>query len=659
VRTTLARGLLGLVLLACAPVRAQSTEDAGTPPMSEVIDVVGEVPDPEPMDRAARRDPSSVVTVISVEERGGTARDTAEVLSTAPGVSIQDSGGYGQGKSLVVRGASSNGTLVLLDGIPLNGAGGSMDLSRVPLALARELEVMRGSAGSSHGSGALGGVVNIITRAPGDTLSLAGELSHGSWNTTTGWLSLTGPVLDSELLLLLHGGTSSGRFAYPFDATPTLPGDAPELRRRENNDARGAGALVRLRRRLSQGVVLDAMGEGTLEGRGLAGTAQNPLADARQSNRRGILSLRVLGDLGHHVHVSARAHYRQERLELSGGPLPQQGVQTLRTGGVEAEGSLPLGSWNVASALASLGGEGVATDGAPVTSDGRTSWLRASVRVMDDLALLDGRLHVTPSLRVERVGAFTLLSPKLGARVTLPARLELRANVGQAHRAPSLVELYVRQGTLLPNPDLRPERAVSTDVALAHRTERSLVSVGGFFASYEDLITYEAYPPFAAKPSNFASARVSGLEVDAEARPFSFLSGSLAYTFLVSRNLRDDPRYYLKDIPLRPRHTLAARVTAGPSWLTGRVEVRAQSSQLRNRTGELVLPGRTLLHAGLSTTVGQRPAFTFSVDLKNVLDVHVDDFDGYPLPGRAVLASVALALDVPPSPSTAKKADTP
>ncbi|AGC42317.1 TonB-dependent receptor [Myxococcus stipitatus DSM 14675] len=640
----------GLAVVLCASAPAWAQETRPEEPLSEVIDVVGKVPDPEPMDRASQRDPSSVVTVISVEERGGTARDTADILATSPGVSVQDSGGYGQSKSLVVRGASSNGTLVLLDGIPLNGAGGNTDLSRIPLALAREFEVMRGSAGARYGSGGLGGVVNIVTRSPGDTVSLSGELSYGSWNTATGWLAATAPLLDSELLLLLHGGTSSGDFPYPFDPTPTFPGDAPESRRRDNNDARGLGALLRLRHRLAPGVVVDAMAEGALDGRGLAGTAQNPVADARQSNRRGVLSLRLLGSLAGGIQLSARAHLRQEHLKLSGGPVAQRGEQSLLAGGAEVEGRMPLGRAHVLSLTSSVGREGLTTEGEPTGTTPRTSWLRASVMAMDDVSLFDGDLHVTPSVRLERVGRYTLLSPKVGARMSLPARLEVRANVGQTHRAPSLMELYVRQGTLLPNPDLRPERAVSADVALAHRTEHSLVSVGGFHTLYEDLIAYEAYPPFAAKPSNFSSASVSGLEVDMEARPTSFLSGSLAYTFLVSRNLRDDPRYYLRDLPHRPRHTLSARVALGPSWLTGRAELRAQSSQFRNRTGELVLPGRALLHAGLSSTVGRRPALTFSLDFKNLLDAHVEDFDGYPLPGRTVLASVAMTLDLSPTP---------
>ena len=46
---------------------------------------------------------------------------------------------------------------------------------------------------------------------------------------------------------------------------------------------------------------------------------------------------------------------------------------------------------------------------------------------------MGGRAVLAPSLRVERIGPFTTLSPKLGLTATLPWALELRANAGQAH----------------------------------------------------------------------------------------------------------------------------------------------------------------------------------------------------------------------------------
>jgi iron complex outermembrane receptor protein len=610
---------------------------------------------PEPPDSAERRDPSGALTVIRVDEFGGAARDTAAMLSTAPGVTVQDSGGYGQSKSLVVRGASSNGTLVLLDGIPLNGAGGIADLSRVPAALAERFEVLRGGAGARYGSGGLGGAINIITRRPGASPRVAGELSYGSWDTALGWLSASGPLAGGEALLLVHGGTSSGRFPYSFDPSPTLPGDALLERRRTNNDARGAGGLLRLRRELGGGFSADLLGELSFDERGLAGTAQNPSEDVRQSGGRGSASLRLAGTLPGGVRTNARAWFRRDRVALSGGPLGQLGAQVQRVGGVEVEGQVLLGDWHSLSALVGLGGESVSAAETNEASGGEPTWLRASVMAMDELLLWDGQLVVAPSLRVERAGPYTLLSPKVGTTVSLPVGFELRANAGRSHRAPSFLELYVRQGTLLPNPDLRPESALYADAAVVHRSEESFASVGGFVSLYQDLISYEAYPPGAAKPYNFTSARVMGLETEGEWRPHPLLSGAFSYTLTMSSDLQRDGRFYLRELPYRPRHKLSARVMGGPRWLTGRVEVAAQSAHFLTRDGAMSLPGRTFVHAGLSSTWGSRTEFTVTCEVKNLFDARAEDFVGYPLPGRGVYLSVTGAFG-PGAPAPASAA---
>jgi vitamin B12 transporter len=264
--------------------------------------------------------------------------------------------------------------------------------------------------------------------------------------------------------------------------------------------------------------------------------------------------------------------------------------------------------------------------------------------VMDEMLWWEGQLIVAPSLRLERAGPYTLLSPKLGLTVPLPAGFELRANGGQANRAPSFLELYVRQGLLLPNPTLRPERALYVDLALVHRSEVSSLSVGSYASRYEDLISYELYPPGAAKPYNFAHVRVVGLEAEGEWRPHRFLSGAFSYTLTVSSDLQRDGRFYLRELPYRPRHKLAARVVAGPRWLTGRFEVMAQSAHFLTRDGSTVLPGRAFLHAGLASTFGAGTELTVALEARNLLDARVEDFVGYPLPGRAVYLSVGGAF---------------
>ncbi|HSP81871.1 MAG TPA: ligand-gated channel protein, partial [Myxococcaceae bacterium] len=98
----LAGRLLCLALSTSGASLAQQAAEA--PPASEapgeepllvpLVEVEGTVL-VEPSDSAARRDPSGALTVVPVEEFGKGARDTAALLATAPGVTLQDLGGYG------------------------------------------------------------------------------------------------------------------------------------------------------------------------------------------------------------------------------------------------------------------------------------------------------------------------------------------------------------------------------------------------------------------------------------------------------------------------------------------------------------------------------------------------------------------------------------
>jgi iron complex outermembrane receptor protein len=203
---------------------------------------------------------------------------------------------------------------------------------------------------------------------------------------------------------------------------------------------------------------------------------------------------------------------------------------------------------------------------------------------------------------------------------------------------------------LLPNPALRPERALSVDASAGWRRGPLTVSATGFVAFYEDLISYEYYPPSLARPYNFEAARVAGLEVEARAQPLPWLDLSVAYTFTSSANLIADPRYYLKALPLRPEHQLHARATAGSDRLKGTVTLAFQSEQAMNRTGTLRLPARTLVDLGVTCAPFERAALTVSFDVKNLLDVQSQDLEGYPLPPRSAFLTLGYAWDGVPTP---------
>ncbi|RKH94431.1 TonB-dependent siderophore receptor [Corallococcus sp. AB038B] len=653
-RSLLARTVVGLVLSFQGQARAgQETPapESSEPPLPEfvlpTVEVIGkEVPE-APVDSAQRRDPTGAITVIDARERVGEARDTAELLGGSASLVVQDSGGYGQSKSLVVRGASSNGVLVFLDGIPLNGAGGVADLSLIPVALLERMEILRGAAGARYGAGGLGGAVNLVTRAPSSRLLSSGEVTYGSFDTVMAHVAASGSLLDGQALLLLHGGRSQGDFSYRVDELPALDDNPLTQEVRTRNDARGGGALLKYRHGLDGGGRVDVLAELSLEGRALAGTVQNPTVSRRQDQTRLSLGARWARPFGDTGEGSARGFFRRDWLDVTGGTTGvDSGAQRYTVGGVEVEGRAVLGRNALAVTLA-----GTSESVTQAVGGQAASWWRASVMAMDELSLFSERLKLVPSVRVERVGHYSLLSPKLGASVDLGHGFGVRANAGQSHRAPSFLELYIRQGLLLPNPELKPERALSVDAAALWHDDVWSVTAGGFAAVYENLIAYELYPPNLAKPYNFAAARVWGAEMELEARPRAWLTVTSSYAWTRTQNRYGDPRYFGKELPYRPRHKWVGRLRVGPDWLNGRTEVLVQSSQLINRVGEarLSLPSRTWVSVGASSTFLHRPDLTVSFDVKNLLDARTADYTGMPLPGRAAYVTLSVALD--PSPS--------
>ena len=59
----------------------------------------------------------------------------------------------------------------------------------------------------------------------------------------------------------------------------------------------------------------------------------------------------------------------------------------------------------------------------------------------------------------------------------------------------------------------------------------------------------------------------------------------------------------------------------------------------------LSLPGRAFFHAGVSSTFGTGSELTVALEARNLFDARVEDFVGYPLPGRAVYVSVSGAFE--------------
>lgn len=124
----------------------------------------------------------TVVTAKKIEEAGyKNAFDIIEsqvgLTSTGYGDGGQDFG-FSSGRT-VIRGYD-RGTLVMVDGIPMNLKNYN-SLDGIPVEMIEKVEIIKGAAGTLYGSEAMGGVVNIITKKPGQAkqgISIKGTVGN-------------------------------------------------------------------------------------------------------------------------------------------------------------------------------------------------------------------------------------------------------------------------------------------------------------------------------------------------------------------------------------------------------------------------------------------------------------------------------------------------
>ena len=120
------------------------------------------------------------VSVIDAAQIAAAGQSTlADLLRLLPGVEVVMQGGPGQPATVFLRGANSNHTALLIDGVRQTSLNlGLGALQSLPLAGIERIEVVRAPASGLYGADAVGGVIHIVTRAAGRTLRV-GAGDHG------------------------------------------------------------------------------------------------------------------------------------------------------------------------------------------------------------------------------------------------------------------------------------------------------------------------------------------------------------------------------------------------------------------------------------------------------------------------------------------------
>lgn len=154
------------------------------------------------------------VTVITKQELEQTQKATViEALQEVLGLSILQSGPMGSSASVMLRGANSEHTLVMIDGVEVNDPitpSRTYDFSHIRVEGIERIEILRGPQSTLYGSDAMAGVINIITRKgegkPRFHLSSLG----GSYGTFSGSAGLTGSMEKLHYSFWASSLTSQG-----------------------------------------------------------------------------------------------------------------------------------------------------------------------------------------------------------------------------------------------------------------------------------------------------------------------------------------------------------------------------------------------------------------------------------------------------------------
>ncbi|WP_413728127.1 TonB-dependent siderophore receptor [Sodalis sp. RH19] len=166
----------------------------------------------------------SIITADDIKKETP-VNDLSDIIRKMPGVNLTGnsaSGSRGNNRQIDIRGMGPENTLILIDGKPVTSRNAVRyswrgerdtrgDTNWVPVEMVERIEVLRGPAAARYGSGAAGGVVNIITKRP--TNDWHGSLSlytnqpedDKEGATKRANFSLSGPLIDDVLTMRLYG----------------------------------------------------------------------------------------------------------------------------------------------------------------------------------------------------------------------------------------------------------------------------------------------------------------------------------------------------------------------------------------------------------------------------------------------------------------------
>lgn len=485
------RCALSLAVAAAFPVLAQSAPD-GT--LKDVVVTASR--NPQLLGSVSAH--TTVITRKDIDDSQAT--DLVSLLQREAGMQRTQNGGMGTTSTLFLRGMSSLDTLVLIDGVAQNkqDASGAVSLEHIMLDNVERVEIVRGNVSAIYGSGAIGGVIQIFTRAGSKESGASLSLELGP--RATGKLSANATIQAGDTSL------TAGVSRYTTDGFSSIN---PQQFATANPDADGYQNLssnLSLSHKLTPdhrlGVqVTQSNGDTSFDNYfGATGDLQSSTTHLNQAT---VFTDNTWGKWRSRLSLSEQSDKSVTRDNGTYGSI--NGFHT-KASVLSWVNTLPVGNDWLVTAGAEEQNQHIDTD----TTDVYSTPYRKD-RVADAVFVgMEGGFGKTTlqlNLRNDKVGDLQQNTAYVGAGYALTPEFKVIGSTSTAFNAPPLGYLYAPG---FGNANLKPELATSKELGLQYEKGRQLLRATYFDTRIEDQLTYDTA---ASKFANINRARNSGLEL--------------------------------------------------------------------------------------------------------------------------------------------------
>jgi vitamin B12 transporter len=605
--------LLGLVALATPAVAQEANSD-------QIIVTANRLE--TPLDTS-----TSAVSVLTDEDL--VRRQSVflvDALTTLPGVTVSQNGSFGGQASVRIRGAASEQTLVLIDGVTVNdptSPGGGFNAAFLDANDIARIEVLRGPQSTLWGSDAIGGVINIITKRPEDGVGVGAYLEAGSFGTARAGASLSygGERVDVRLGGALIGTDGISK-ADERDGNP------------EEDDYSNATLDGRIGFQATDILRIEAFGRygdssNDFDSFGTATGVRDgdEVSETKEANGGFAARLSLFDGGLENLLIVSRAEIERRNFTNGAPSFSADGSrQTLRYQGTTRpmqDATIAFGAEREESEI-----EGSSS----TTIDGL--FLLAEVSPIDSLTLTAGVRRDDH----ERFGDVT--TGRFGLRWTPVGAIGVRASWGQGFKAPSIFQLtsFFAPATA-PNLALQPEEAEGWDAAIFTRLlgGRLQGEIGYFRLETENLINFSG-----GRYINIAQAESQGVEIAARFAVTDAFTLSGNYTNTDAINAITGKR--LTRIPEHAAFLEADWAVTDMIGLTASVRYNgAETDSVRASNPDGVVDSWTRFDLAGRYRVAEHVEFYARVE--NVADEHYQDIFGYGAPGRSIFGGIRVRFD--------------